>query len=64
MFSLMNDMNEREREGERGEIERKARKLKEKTEGETCSETAIKFCIDSFCLKVLHLSMHLSLRVT
>ena len=36
VFSFMNDMNERKRERERerenGEIERKAKKLKEKTE--------------------------------
>ena len=52
------------RERENGEIERKAKKLKEKTEEAACSETAIKFSINSLCPKFLHLSMHLSLRVT
>ena len=74
MFSLMNDMDEREREREResGEIKRKAKKLKEKAEEAACSETAIKFSIDyyivygidSICPKISSLSMHLSLRVT
>ena len=51
MFSLMNDMNEIyihiEREKMNGEIERKAKKLKENTEEAVCSETAIKFSTDS-----------------
>ena len=64
MFSHMNDMRERERERENGEIEGKAKKLKEKTEESVCSETAIKFNINSLFPKFLHLSMHLSLRVT
>ena len=52
------------RERENGEIERKAKKLKQKTEAAACLETAIKFSIDSLCPKFIHLSMHLSLRVT
>ena len=60
-------MNERERKRERereiGEIEGKAKKLKEKTEEAACSLTAIKFSTDSLCPKFLHLSMHLSLHV-
>ena len=55
-------MRERERENE--ETERKAKNLKEQTEEAACSETAIKFSIDSLCPKILHLSMHLSLRIT
>ena len=45
-FSRMNNMRERERERQRenGEIERKAKKLKEKTEEAVSSGTAIKFC--------------------
>ena len=53
-----------EKERENGEIERKAKKLKEKTEEAACSETAMKFSTASLCPKFLHLSMHLSLRVT
>ena len=53
-----------ERKRENVEIERKVKKLKENTEEAACSETAIKFNIDSLCPKFLHLSMHLSLRVT
>ena len=60
MFSLMNDMNERERERENGEIESKTKKLKEKTAEAACLETAIQLSIDSVCPKF----MHLSLRVT
>ena len=68
----MNDMNERERgrerererERENGEIERKAKKLKEKIEEASCSETAIKFSINSLFPKFLHSSMHQSLHVT
>ena len=64
----MNDMNEIyihiEREKMNGEIERKAKKLKEKTEEAACSENAIKFNVDSLCPKYLHLSMHLSLLMT
>ena len=48
----MNGMNEREREN--GEIKRKVKKLKEKTEEAACSETAIKFSIDSLCPKFIH----------
>ena len=61
MFSLMNDMNEKEREwGDR----EKGQKVVEKSEEAACSETAIKFSVYSLCPKFLHLSMHLSLRVT
>ena len=55
---------EREKENENGETDGKAKKLKEKTEEAACSEAAIKFSIDSLCLKFLHLSMHLSFLVT
>ena len=61
MFYLMNDMNEKERDRE---IERKAKKFIEKTEESACSGTALKFSIDSLCLKFLHLNMHLSLHAT
>ena len=44
----------REKEREDGEIERKAKKFKENGEEAACSETAIKFSIDSLCLKFLH----------
>ena len=72
MFSLMNETErerekrerDRERERENGEIERKVKKLKEKTQEAVCLETSIKFSIDSLCPKFLHLSMHLSLCVT
>ena len=65
MFSLMNDMSEKKikkekRERERdGEIERKVKMFKERTEEAACSETAIKFSIGSLCPKFIHLSMHL-----
>ena len=55
---------ERERQRENREIERNAKKLKEKTQEAVCLETSIKFSIDSLCPKFLHLSMHLSPRVT
>ena len=45
---------EREKERENGEIKRKAIKLKEKAYEVACSETAIKFSIDSICPKFLH----------
>ena len=64
MFSLMNERErERKREREWG-IERKAKKLKGKTEEPACSETPMKFSIDSLRSKFLHLSTLLSLRVT
>ena len=47
-------MDEREREGENGEIKRKAKKLKEKSEEAACFNNAIKFSIDSICPKFLH----------
>ena len=57
----MNDKNEKEREwGDR----EKGQKGVEKTEEAACSETAIKFSINSLFPKFLHLSIHLSLRVT
>ena len=59
MFSLMNDMIRKKKEGECGD-----RKLKEKTEEAACSETEVKFSTDSLCPEFVHLSMHLSLRVT
>ena len=52
------------RKRENGEIERKAKKFIEKTEEAACSETAIKFSIDSLCPKFLHLNMHLPLLET
>ena len=57
--------NERERETERewGDLE-KGQKFERKDTRRVCLETAIKFSIDSLCPKFLHLSMHLSLRVT
>ena len=60
-FSLTNDMDEREKErenerkgGRMGRLRKTPKKLKEKAEEAACSETAIKFSIDSICPKFLH----------